>query len=295
MDQTGSETMSPTSQRVAAMEVSFAVSDSLRPYRDRWPVALADLWHGIVRWPLWFTIGWMDVRQRYRRSLLGPFWITLSLGIFVAGLGAVYGALFRVELRTYLPFLATGMVVWNLVSGLISEGCQTFIAAEGAIKQVPVPISVHVYRMVWRNLIVFAHNLLIYLILVPVFEVPLGAVNLLALLGLFLLVLNGAAFGIICGILSARFRDIPLIIANVTQLIFFTTPILWRAETLPFDRAWVVWCNPFFYLIENVREPLLGRMPPLSAWGISIAITLATLGIALLLFARFRSRIAYWL
>src|SRR5215211_1335091 len=117
--------------------------------------AIADLWNGLIQWPLWFTIAWMDVRQRYRRSLLGPFWITASLGFFVTGLSVVYGALFRMELSTYIPYLGVGIIVWSMTSSLLTDGCNTFIAAERAIKQIPVPISVHLYRMVWRNLIIF--------------------------------------------------------------------------------------------------------------------------------------------
>ena len=154
-----------------------------------------------MQWPLWFTIAWMDVRQRYRRSVIGPFWITLSVGIFVTGLGVVYGALFRQDLKTYLPYLAVGVVVWTLVSSLITEGCNTFISAEGAIKQLPVPISVHVFRMVWRNVIVFAHNVMIVIVLVLIFNIPVGAATLMAIpvIVFFLIVQRKVTAGLTAG------------------------------------------------------------------------------------------------
>jgi lipopolysaccharide transport system permease protein len=261
-----------------------------------WQVqALADLRDGLVQWPLWFTIAWMDVRQRYRRSVIGPFWITLSVGIFVTGLGVVYGALFRQDLKTYLPYLAVGVVVWTLVSSLITEGCNTFISAEGAIKQLPVPISVHVFRMVWRNVIVFAHNVMIVIVLVLIFNIPVGAATLMAIPGLILIMLSGVGFGLTLGVLSARFRDIPLIISNFVQLIFFTTPILWRADTLPPNRDWIARFNPFHYLIEVVRQPLLGQTLPAAAWLVTLAIALLALAIGIAFFTRYRVRIAYWL
>jgi lipopolysaccharide transport system permease protein len=261
-----------------------------------WQVqARADLRDGLVQWPLWFTIAWMDVRQRYRRSVIGPFWITLSVGIFVTGLGVVYGALFRQDLKTYLPYLAVGVVVWTLVSSLITEGCNTFISAEGAIKQLPVPISVHVFRMVWRNVIVFAHNVMIVVALVLIFNIPVGAATLMAVPGLILIMLSGVGFGLILGVLSARFRDIPLIISNFVQLIFFTTPILWRADTLPPNRDWIARFNPFHYLIEVVRQPLLGQTLPAAAWFVTLAIALLALAVGIAFFTRYRVRIAYWL
>ncbi|HEX2136046.1 MAG TPA: ABC transporter permease [Microvirga sp.] len=257
--------------------------------------ALADLWQGLLQWPLWFTIGWMDVRQRYRRSLIGPFWITLSLGFFVTGLSVIYSALFRMELGTYIPYLGTGIIVWTLISSLLTEGCSTFIAAERAIKQVPVPVSVHLYRMVWRNAIIFAHNFLIYIVVVVLFGVPVGFATLLAIPGVLLVLLNGIGFGLILGMLSARFRDIPLIITNLVQLVFFASPILWRAGTLPPERAWVVTVNPFHYLIDNIREPLLGQVPALGSWGVAAAFTAINLAVGAALYARYRARIAYWL
>jgi lipopolysaccharide transport system permease protein len=257
--------------------------------------AFADLWNGLVQWPLWFTIAWMDVRQRYRRSLLGPFWITASLGFFVAGLSIVYGALFRMELSVYIPYLGVGIIVWTTISSLLTDGCNTFIAAERAIKQIPVPISVHLYRMVWRNLIIFIHNIVIYLVIVTLFPVKVGLATVLAFPGLLIIVLNGVGFGLILGILSARFRDIPLIITNLVQLAFFATPILWRAETLPPDRAWVVLVNPFHYLVDNLRDPLLGHAPALSSWLVAVAITVTNLAIGTALYARYRARIPYWL
>jgi ABC-type polysaccharide/polyol phosphate export permease len=259
-----------------------------------WQVqAVADLRDGLVQWPLWFTIAWMDVRQRYRRSLIGPFWITLSVGIFVTGLGVVYGALFRQDLKTYLPYLAVGVVVWTLVSNLITEGCNTFISAERAIKQLPVPISVHVFRMVWRNVIVFAHNVMIVIVLVLIFNIPVGAATLMAIPGLILIMLSGVGFGLTLGVLSARFRDIPLIISNFVQLIFFTTPILWRADTLPPNRDWIARFNPFHYLIEVVRQPLLGQTLPAAAWLVTLAIALLALAVGMAFFTRYRVRIAY--
>lgn len=257
--------------------------------------AFQDLKDGLLQWPLWFTIAWMDIRQRYRRSLIGPFWITISLGIFVTGLGVVYGGLFRQDLRTYLPYLATGVIVWTMIANLITEGCNTFISAERAIKQVPVPISVHVFRLVWRNVIVFGHNLLIFVILALLFGIPLQLSTLLALPGLVIVMVTGIGISLTLGVLSARFRDIPLIITNLVQLLFFTTPILWRADILPPDRSWIARFNPFHYLIEVIRQPLLGQTLPLAAWLVAITTAVVAVVVGIGFYTRYRVRIAYWL
>jgi lipopolysaccharide transport system permease protein len=199
------------------------------------------------------------------------------------------------SLADYLPYLGTGLVVWMFIAAFLTEGCATFTAAEGAIKQVAVPLSTHAFRTVWRNLIIFAHHLVILMVLVIVFPVAIGWSALLAIPGLLIVCLFGFALTLALGVLSTRFRDIPIVIANLVQLVFFTTPILWRADALPLDRQFIVAVNPFHYLISIVRDPILGTPPPLWLWGMAIACTVVALGVAFGLFAMYRSRIAYWL
>lgn len=256
--------------------------------------ALRDLAKGVGFVELWGTMGWLDVRQRYSRSVMGPFWVTLSLAAFVLGLGVTYGALFRVPLEEYLPYLTVGMVVWTLLSGILIEGCAVFTSAEAAIKQLPAPLSVHVFRLVWRSLIIFGHNVLIVVAVLAWFGINPGAAGLAAIPGLALIVLNGAGFALIFGTLSARFRDIPPLMANLVQMLFFVTPVLWRVESIG-DRALIATLNPFYYLVEIVRSPLVGHPLPEGAWAVSLAFTAVNLAVALVCYARFRWRIPYWL
>ena len=253
-----------------------------------------DMVQGLVRWRLWAPLAWMDVRQRYRRSILGPFWITFSLGLTVLGLGVVYGALFAQDLHDYLPYLATGFIVWGLISSLLTESPYTFIVADATIKQIPFPLSTFVYWQVTRNLIVLAHNLLVYLIVIAVFRLNPGWTLLEALPGLCLLGLNGVAFAFFFGLVSARFRDIPQLVVNASQLIFFITPILWSKDRLA-SKPWVASLNPFNYLLDIVRDPMLGHGVPAFTWEIATALTLANLAVSIFVFTRYRWRIPYWL
>ncbi len=255
--------------------------------------ALADLVDGLRRWELWGTLGWFDIRQRYRRSTLGPFWITISMGVMVVGLSVLWSTLFRQDLAVYMPFFSVGFIVWTLISAMIQEGCMAFYGSESIIKQLPAPLSIHVYRLVWRNLIIAAHNFCIYVIVALVFQIWPGFGLVSAAIGLLLLAINGVSIGIIVGILSARFRDIPPIVASLLQMIFFFSPILWLPESLP-GRHYIVDFNPFYYLIEIVRMPLLGKSLDWSIWGAVIGITVLTCAVAFGLFARFRQRVAYW-
>jgi ABC-type polysaccharide/polyol phosphate export permease len=272
--------------------MSFVVVHTARS-EFRFNRALRDVVGAITHPHLWLVLGWLEVKQRYRRSKIGPFWITLSLGIMVVALGAIYSRLLGSEMRDYIPSLAAGMIVWQLISGLINDECTAFLATEGVIKQIPTPLTVHILRVIWRNLIILAHNMIIYILVMLYYLKNPGMAFFLAPLGLALIALNSVACGMILGVLSARFRDIPPIVASLVQLAFFVTPVLWKPENLK-TRIMVVEANPLYYLLELVRKPLTGDIPPLSFWAIAIGFTLVNLAIGFAMFARFRGRIAYW-
>ena len=255
--------------------------------------AIADVTSGARATHLWGTLGWQDVRQRYRRSKLGPFWLTISMGVLVAALGVLYSSLFKLDVADYLPFVAAGFIVWGLISGLVNDGCTAFIDAGAIIKQVAVPLSVHVYRVVWRSLVVFAHNFVIFIVVAVLFTIWPGWTGLLAIPGLVLLCVNGIWIGLLLGLVSARFRDVPQVAASIVQVAFFLTPIIWTPALLP-DRTLVLDANPFFHLVEIVRGPLLGHVPPLVSWVAALGIALGGWAVTLAMYGRYRWRIAYW-
>jgi ABC-2 type transport system permease protein/lipopolysaccharide transport system permease protein len=266
---------------------------SIKSRHTRLAKALTDIYDGLNRWELWGTLGWHDIRHRYRRSIIGPFWITLSMGIMVGALGFLYAQFFGQPIRDYLPFLSLGVIIWGFISTLILDGCVVFIASESVIRQLRAPLSIHVFRMTWRNLIIFAHNMVIYLVIMLIFGIWPGTRALLAIPGMLILCLNGIWASFLVGLLSARFRDIPMLAANIIQILFFFTPIIWNVEQLRSSRL-VAELNPFYHLVEIVRMPLLGHSPPLSTWLVVLGVTVVGYLVALGFFVRFRGRIAYW-
>ena len=268
-------------------------SDSPPPTASQTELALRDLVQGVRARHLWGALGWQDIRRRYRRSVLGPFWLTISMGVFVAALGTLYGALLRVELAVYVPYLALGFIVWTLASSMFTEGCVAFTGAEGIIKQTTQPLSVHMYRIAWRNVIVFFHNAIIFVAVALVFSHWPGWTGLLALPGLVLVCMNGVWAGLLLGIVSARFRDVPPLVASLMRVAFFLTPIIWMPGLLR-GRALLLEFNPFYHFLELVRAPLLGQVPGLVSWLAVAGMTLGGWLVTFAMFRRYRWRIAYW-
>lgn len=264
-----------------------------------WQRAFGDLGQGWKQRSLWGYLGWQDIKQRYRRSVLGPLWISISMGVIATAMGILYGALFSEDISTFLPYVATGLLIWNFISGSILEGSEVFIANEGLIKFLPAPLSLHVYRLVWRQTLFFLHNLVIWALLMIIFPQPLGPSLLLAIPAFALLVVNGAWISVLAGIIATRFRDIPPIIASLTQLLFFMTPIVWQYDTLlrnpaVAERARIAELNPVLHFVEILRQPLLGKPIVWHHWYVVAGITVVGITAALVCLRNYRSRVAYW-
>jgi ABC-type polysaccharide/polyol phosphate export systems, permease component len=263
-----------------------------------WTIALRDLIAGIRDHRLWMFLGWQDIRQRYRRSVLGPFWLTLSTGIMVVMMGVLYGRLFKMPLGVYLPFLASGTIIWGLISALINEGCASFMAVDSLIKQVRMPLSLHVCRMIWRNLVVFFHNVVILIPAWVFFHKGISLVDIAAALtALVAIAVNALWAGTVLGALCTRFRDIGPLIGNLVQIVFFVTPIMWMPATLSGRgiARWLVAANPFYHFIEILREPLLGAPVPMVSWEVVGGVTILGFAAGAYMLGRFRNRIPYWL
>jgi len=259
------------------------------------PATIKDLLDSLRRWRLWISLGWLDVKQRYRRAVLGPFWITISMSVLVLTLGTVYAGLFKQDVHSFLPYLAGGFIVWNFCVATINESTTAFIQAEGMIKQGGIPLSLHIFRTIFRNFVINAHNLSV-MPLLYVWQPSLLNWNLLLLVpGLALMLVNFVWISIIVGVLCTRFRDLPPIITNVLQILFFVTPVIYRPNALPAHLSFVVRLNPFYYLIEAVRAPMLGDAPPDQTYLVLFCSAIIGSFFAFWFFVRTRHRIAYWL
>ena len=251
---------------------------------------------GISKLQLVSILGWNDIRTRYRRSKIGPFWLTISMGVMIASIGLVFGQIFKTPMDEYLPFLAAGIILWAFITGAINEGCTGFIDAQGMIKQLPIPLFVYVLRVLWRNLLILGHNILILPLVFLVMGKGLTPMMLLVIPGLVLVLFCLCWLMLLFAIICARYRDLPQIIASLVQVVFYLTPIIWMPTLLP-NRVGTTFLqlNPFYHLIELIRAPFLGGIPSLTSWLVILTISLVGWSFTLLFFSRFRHRVAYWL
>jgi lipopolysaccharide transport system permease protein len=258
--------------------------------------ALADIDAALEKHHLATTFSWQDVAQRYRRSRVGVFWLTINMGVLIGALGFVFGTLFRSPMQEFLPYICVSLIFWSFISTSINEGCTAFIGAEGIILQVRMPLFTHVLRTLYRNMTILGHNILIYpVVIVAVGRMPTWYM-LLAVPGFVILSLNLLWIMLILGVLCARYRDMTQVMQNLMLVIMYLTPVMWMPRTLPEGISRLLLdFNPFYHLIGVVREPLLGELPSTGSWMACIAFAVVGWTVALLLFGRYRHRVPYWL
>ncbi len=241
-------------------------------------------------------LAWQDIRQAYRRSAVGPFWLTIGMAVQIVTMGLVFGLIFKTDLQEYLPFLATSIIIWGLISSTINDGCMAFISAEAIIKQLRIPHFQHVFRVVWKNIITAGHNLII-LPLVLIFFLVLPNWSILAIVpALLILILNLTWVVWLLGMMSARYRDMPPIVNSVVTIAFYITPIMWYPKLIENDSLahLLLGLNPLYHWVQIVRLPILGQWPTIENWG--LALLSAGIGwlITAIAYKKYRNMIAYW-
>ncbi|GLR91257.1 ABC transporter permease [Bradyrhizobium iriomotense] len=263
---------------------------------NRIQAAASEIVRQSAQFDRWGTLALMDISLRYRRTVIGPLWITLTLAATIASVGTVYATLFKQDVAVFLPSFAVGLIVWTLIAATLQEGSNVFVASGHLIKAVPAPLIVHVLQMTARNVVIFLHHLLLVVLLYVVMPWPLHWTLLLAVPGfaILLVTLVGAATAL--GLLCARFRDIGSAIVSGLQFVFFLTPIIWTEDAVRGTAFhWLTRVNPFATLLDLVRKPLLSQATDPEQWllGSVYAVGMAMIGLGC--YARYRHRVAYWL
>jgi ABC-type polysaccharide/polyol phosphate export permease len=255
--------------------------------------AFADLRDTFRRSPLVLFLAWSDLQARYRRTLLGPLWLTLGTAVGTAGLGLVWSELFRLDRAVFVPALTAGLIIWQLLSGCIVEATTTYWRQGGVIRNVRLPLALYPMQMVVKHAINFLHLVPVFVVVAIVFAVPVTVDTLLVVPCLLLTFANLLWITLLFSMLGTRFRDLEYLLAAAMPILMFLSPVFYRPSYLP-ELGAVMWLNPFSHLIELVRYPMLGAAPPRFVVLTNVALLLAGTALTLLIFIRKRARIAYW-
>ena len=217
------------------------------------------------------------------------------MGVTISGIGLIFGSLFGTRPHEYLPYVATGIIFWSFFTSLVMDGANVFISSVNLISQTSIPFGIHVFRAVTRNVIIFLHNLVVFIVLALLFGIGSIGTFMTALPGLALIVLTGCALGFGLGVLAARFRDMVPMAQNTMQLLMYLTPVFWQKKNLSPKLTFIVDYNPMYHFLEIVRSPMLGNTASVVSWLVTGSICLALCGLGFVAYHRYRRYVAFWI
>jgi lipopolysaccharide transport system permease protein len=257
--------------------------------------ALLDLFRSARFWRIWLRLGLQDVRNRFRRSLVGFGWIFVQLSVTILAVGFIYGNLLGQDMGFFIPYLTAGLVLWSYLTSSIIEGGSAFVNSEGYIKQISLPLYVYVFRSHFAITLVALISLLVFFMVAVLYSLPFKLGSLWFIPGVIILITTSFLLVLIFAHINARFRDAAHLASLGMQVFFYVTPIIFPADLLR-DRGYslVVVSNPFFHLLEVVRKPLLSGT---SADGLNYVcagvIVALLLALALMIIGRYQRRIVF--
>jgi ABC-2 type transport system permease protein len=237
------------------------------------------------------------VKLRYRRSILGPLWITLSTAIFIFLISYLYRGFMATRFHEYLLNLALGWIIWHFISDSVLQGAQTFQHGAGIVKSANIDKSTLVLKAVLTNLIIFAHNLVIAVLVFAIVGVPFTLATWLVVPAFVLIVLSAVWSAALFGLLCARYRDLYPMLQAAMRVLFFVTPILWSPDLLPANspRRLFADLNPLAHYVAIWRKPLMGEYPDALSWAVTGGLTFLGLCLAFIAFARYRREVVFWI
>lgn len=245
--------------------------------------------------PVWYFMAYQDIVARYRRTTFGPWWITLSTGISLMAMAVVWSTLFQMSIKTLLPYMAPGMVVWTFISAILMEGPTCFVSARGTLKLIKIPSLTFILAFILRSLYAFLQNSVVVIIVFLIFRVGVGPIALLSLLGVILLILVSFPVAIILGIIGSRFRDFPQVIVACIPFLMLLTPIMWQISILKGNAVYIAYLNPITYFVVIIRDPLLNKVPEMIYYYGSVSLIFVLTILATYMYSRAEKRLIYWI
>ena len=245
--------------------------------------------------PVWFYMAHQDIVARYRRTTLGPWWITLGTGVALTGMAFVWSSVFGVELKTLFPYMTSGYIIWMFIASILTEGTTIFISSAHISKTIKMPFMMFVFSFTLKNAYIFMHNAVIVILALYFFDVGISLYTLLVIPGLLLLFLASLLLSYILGVLGARYRDIPCIVTSLVTFIFLLTPIMWDVSILKGNAAYIAYLNPVVYFLSIIRDPLLNKLPSAQIYLGAVSITAILFFISSFIYSKSKNKLIYWI
>lgn len=256
--------------------------------------AVEDIVGGIKLAPLWSTLGWDQTVSRFRRTILGPFWLSANMFAIALAFSLVFGGLLGTDWRVTFALILSGVLTWSIVGGPLSECAGLFPTSSSMMMTHKLPLTFYVCLTMYRVCINFAAQLIALWVVLLILR--MGSVPSWHLIfGLPIVICTVSLMGLVIAFPAARYRDVQQLIGAALQVLFFITPIVWAPINMSRRQRLLAHYNPLAHLVALVREPLLGRAPHPADWSWSIGTLFVSFALAVIVLAAYRKRVIFWL
>lgn len=278
---------------MSTLESSSLLTDAAPTHRES-PIAsaLQDLQSGLGSWRLSAWLGWRDAILPTRRTLIGPFWNTVQVGLWVLIIAGLLRRSLADGYVLYPLYVASGVVLFQFTRDLIVDGAAAYTKAAGLIQNIPNPLSIYLLRVLFKALVLLAVQAPV--ILIAAFIAP-GGFNvswLYAAPCLALAIWSLLGVGLFLASITPLYPDIPFALSSVMRVMFFATPVFWLVDVQGGVRAAAAFWNPFAHFLTVLRDPFLGAFPPLLSIGVVVVIGAVFWAVGIYVFSRTRPLIA---
>jgi len=253
------------------------------------------LFRPITKPKIWAYLSYVDIVNQYRRTLLGPVWILLSLVIFSVAMGTVYSKVFSISFSEYVTYITTGMIAWNWAAGILVGSGMVYVSNSGLLLDHPVDKSYLIWANAMSQLIVFIHQfpVILFFYIFGLVKVNLNILYIFPSLAIVFMINVGLAS--VLSIVITKYRDFHKILTNLTIIIMLTTPIFWMTDIMTGARSLIYLMNPFYYIIEIIRDPLLGKEPSLFKYSVSILIAISSMLLGTIMHKKYSKGVVFHL
>lgn len=254
-----------------------------------------DLTEGVRRLPTAWALAVSDIRGRYSRSTLGPLWLVVAQGFWIAGIYLVFGQILGQGDPGFLLYLAAGLSLWPFIASTLVSSLSTLVWSKETISAYPAPMSLYVFRAVFVRLLELAHLLVAFAGAAWIGGWSFSWWLLTFPAAIVLFAVSSTGIGLAFSVLGARFRDLSPALGSMMGLMFLVTPVVWRVEGMTSGRRYVAELNPLHHYIDIARGALTGEGAPVESWVFCVIASLVLLVGGAAIFAWRRRDIYFWL
>lgn len=243
-----------------------------------------------------FSLVNRDLQMKYKRSALGVAWSILTPLGLVLIIGSVYSIIFGNDPKTFIPLLFTGLNPWLFMNSSADGGTMSFIGAEGYLKQTTVNAQIFPIRMTMVNFVNLLYSIVAFFSVYLFLQPDLFSPKMLMLFpGLAIILTFSVALSNISAVLNLNVRDYQPLQSLILQGLFYATPVIYETSMLKEKGFEFIYkLNPFYYMIEVVRAPMIGiELPSIQTYVIAISIAVITFLFSITLVMKVKNGIAY--